>query len=416
MLLAWLYANRFRDQIETDKQKLTSKNYNYFLVDIKPELFPKLLGIKAEDYTAEEYTTTKVIQPSNRSSYGYDVLYRVHKEGVDETEIIQAVSDICDALIVPSGDNPFFDQNAKKILSGLLYYYIKEGWDFVPIIQKILRTDFNILIDSVVQDAREKGYGLVLDKLQGFAGKADSESLGDIESTAKTYLDWVSFPDLSYCLMDNPNRISPAELNDGKTNVVLGIEESMLSAYSSFFRLICLQVVSHCTSEFREEDDRHTAVILDEAARLKKISCLPDLLATARGRHVSCMMLFQNLNQFNVIYGTEESKAILALCEFKVFLSGGDKESADYVSNCVGQYDVTKMSYNRKGFLGGKSNGQYSTERRNIVEATDMMELREKGELIALIYGHYVRCKKIKYWEDSVLAPLIKQNQTEVKT
>ena len=72
------------------------------------------------------------------------------------------------------------------------------------------------------------------------------------------------------------------------------------------------------------------------------------------------------------------------------------------------------MSYNRKGFLGGKSNGQYSTERRNIVEATDMMELREKGELIALIYGHYVRCKKIKYWEDSVLAPLIKQNQTEV--
>ena len=57
-----------------------------------------------------------------------------------------------------------------------------------------------------------------------------------------------------------------------------------------------------------------------------------------------------------------------------------EKFTTDYVSGMVGQYDVTKMAYKRKGVFGGKSDGNYSSERRAVVEARDMMELRERGE------------------------------------
>ena len=94
---------------------------------------------------------------------------------------------------------------------------------------------------------------------------------------------------------------------------------------------------------------------------------------------------------------------LLNLCELKIFLSGsGDKDTADYVSGMAGEYESTSMSYKKKGAFGGKSDGSYSQNRRPIVENSDLLKLREKGEVIAFIYGHYVRCKVEKIpgeWE-----------------
>ena len=64
--------------------------------------------------------------------------------------------------------------------------------------------------------------------------------------------------------------------------------------------------------------------------------------------------------------------------------------------------------------MGGKSDGNYSPERRPIVEARDMMELRERGEAIAFVYGHYIRCKKLRYFEDPFIAPILKRRQEEL--
>ena len=43
-----------------------------------------------------------------------------------------------------------------------------------------------------------------------------------------------------------------------------------------------------------------------------------------------------------------------------------------------------------------------------------MMELRERGEAIAFAYGHYIRCKKLRYFEDPYIAPILKRRQEEL--
>ena len=103
------------------------------------------------------------------------------------------------------------------------------------------------------------------------------------------------------------------------------------------------------------------------------------------------------------------------LCDLKIFLSGsGDKDTTDYVSGMVGQYDVTKMAYKRKGVFGGKSDGKYSSERRAVVEARDLLGLRERGDAIVFLYGHYIRCKKLRYFEDPYISPILKRRQEEL--
>ena len=415
LLLGWLYSMMFRNEIAKKGHGKPGKPYNYFLVDIKGELFERLLGIKAQDYKAEEHKDFQVIAPAVESSYGYDVFYKIHREDATETEIIKAVTDIADALVVATGDNPYFSDNAKKILSGVLYYFAKQGYDFLPIIQTLMRTGLDELLTAIVADAENQNMGVVLDKLKGFVGKGDNESVADIETTLKSYLEVFSYPELQWTLHGNPNKTSPAVLNDGTTNLDLAIHESMLVTYTPFFRLVTMQMLRHCESEFKEDDDRYTMLIFDEAARIGKLNGLPSAMSTLRSKHTALICLFQSISQFKDIYPREEAMTLLNLCELKLFLSGsGDKDSTDYVSGMVGQYDVTKMAYKRKGVFGGKSDGNYSSERRAVVEARDMMELRERGEAIAFVYGHYIRCKKLLYFEDPYIAPILKRRQQEL--
>ena len=416
LLLGWLYSMMFRNEIAKGRHSKPGKPYNYFLVDIKGELFERLLGIKAQDYKAEEYKDFQVVAPAVPTAYGYDVFYKIHRENVTETEIIKAVTDIADALVVSTGENSaYFTDNARKILSGVLYYFAKQGYDFLPIIQTLMRTGLDELLTAIVSDAENQNMGVVLDKLKGFVGKGDNESVADIETTLKSYLEVFSYPELQWTLHGNPNKTSPAVLNDGKTNLDLAIHESKLVTYQPFFRLVTMQMLRHCESEFSEYDNRYTMFIFDEAARIGQINGLDAAMSTLRSKHTALVCLFQSISQFKDIYPKEKAQTLLNLCELKLFLSGsGDKDTTDYVSGMVGQYDVTKMAYKRKGVFGGKSDGNYSSERRAVVEARDMMELRERGEAIAFVYGRYIRCSKLQYWKDPYIAPILKRRQQEL--
>lgn len=408
LLLGWLYSMLYREEIGRKGHAKPNRAYNFFLVDIKGELFEKVLGMKSKDYIAEEHPDFHVVQPSNRSSFGWDVFYRIHKANVTETEMIKAVTDIADAMIVSSGDDAYFTDNAKKILTGVLYFYAKQGMEFLPIIQKLMRTNLDELLTEIVEEAEDKHMGLVLDKLKGFVGKGDNESIADIETTLKTYLDVFSFPDIKFCFHDNTYKTSPAALDDGKTNMDLAIEESMLTVYQPIFRLITMQILRHCESDFHEDDDRYTCLIFDEAARIGYVNGMDSAMATLRSKHTSLITLFQSISQFKDIYPEQKANTLLNLCELKVFLSGaGDKDTTDYVANMVGDFDATKMSYQRKGVFGGRSDGNYSQERRQIIEARDLMELREKGQAIAFIYGRYMRVNKLRYFEDRFIAPIL---------
>lgn len=415
LLLGWLYSMLFRDEIAKKGRTEPGRAFNYALVDIKGELAERILGIKLKDYNAEKHKNFQVIAPAVDTSYGYDPFYKIHRENVNETEIIKAVTDIADALVVSTGENSaYFTDNAKKILSGVLYHYAKRGYEFIHIIQAIMRNSLDDLLTTIVMEAEQDNSGVVLDKLKGFVGKGDNESVADIETTLKSYLEVFSYPEMQRILYDAPHKTSPAALNDGKTNLDIAIAESMLVTYQPFFRLVTMQILRHCESEFHEDDDRYTMLIFDEAARIGSINGLDAAMSTLRSKHTALICLFQSISQFKDIYPREKAQTLLNLCELKLFLSGsGDKDSTDYVSAMVGDYESTRMSYKRKGVFGGKSDGSYSAERRPIIEARDMMGLRERGEAIAFVYGHYIRCKKLRYFEDPYIAPILKRRQEE---
>ncbi len=407
MLLNFLYLNLY-NMIQSGKDSAL----NWALIDIKGELYQKLLGISEKDYFAGCNPIVHVVQPSNRKSYGWDVFYRIHRTDrpVTETDRLKAVTDIADALVCKDGDKPYFHENAIKIMTGILLFYSYKNWDFIPIIQKISRTTFDELLNTIVEEAESEGYSIVLDKLKSFTGKPDNESLQDIEATMKTYLSCFSYPDVIYALHDNPNRISCDILNDGISCIDIAIEEHMLLTYQPLFRLLTIQTLRHAESEFHESDSRKTMIIVDEAARVGEISGLDSAMATLRSRHTSIWLLYQSLSQYRDIVSKEKAATLLNLCELKIFLSGsGDKDTTDYVSHMVGDYTEESISYSKGGFLGGSKEAKYSQQKRPVIDGRSMMELREKDEMIAFIYGHYYRFKKIMYFKNPYYQKIVQE-------
>ena len=100
---------------------------------------------------------------------------------------------------------------------------------FTDIIKKITRTNLAQHLSEIVKDAEEKFDGITLDKLKGFVGKEDNNSIQDVESTMNQMLDVFSYPDIEYLLNNNPNKTSPAALDDGVTCIDLAFEEAMLA-------------------------------------------------------------------------------------------------------------------------------------------------------------------------------------------
>ena len=397
-------TNNNKDKIFADDNKNAGKKWNFFIIDIKGELYYKLIKINGK-YRASDNNLIQVVQPSNRDSYGWDALYHIRGENVSETVKLKAVTDIAEALIEESGDNPYFYVNARKIMTGVFFWYVNKGVDFVDIIHQITRRNLGELLQEIVEGAEIENNGIVLDKLKSFVGKTDNESIQDIESTLKTSLDCFSYPDIQYMLGCNPNRTSPQALNDGVTNIDLAIEESMLSTYQPVFRLITMQVLRHCESDFHENDDRNTSIIVDEAKRVGKIENLDNSMATLRSKHVNLVLFFQDRSQMLDIYGEHKADSILNVCQLKLFLSGaGNKQTSEYLSEMVGTYQTENHSY-EKGMLT-KKEMKYSENKSPIINGKSLMNLTEKNELIAVYFGKYFRIKKLRYFEDKYLKPI----------
>ena len=250
-----------------------------------------------------------------------------------------------------------------------------------------------------------------MDKLQGFVGK-DTESINDVISTMLTNFVIFSYPEVIWCLQLNPHKASPMDLNDGETCIDLAIEQSMLSTYGVLMKIITMGMLFHAERYFKDEDERNTLIIIDEASRVGALSSkgsfdVAGAQATMRSRHCGIIQIFQTLDQIEKLYGSEVSKILISLSEARIFLTGDGLPSAtEMVASMAGEYRTARRSYDKKGIAGTAADTSYNDEYRKIVNGEAMLNLRQRREFIGILYGVYIRAKKYVYFECPILGPI----------
>lgn len=369
----------------------TGRNeFQTFCIDIKGEIHEKSVFAYDENVL--------VCNPTDRTSCGWDVYYRLHDNPSDDL-IIEAMEEITQALIISTNPkDSFFVENARSMFTGLLLYYFKQGESFVDSINKILEAEIKSLIAEIVKDSEPTD--LHYKYLAKFAGK-DAESVEDCMVEMTTSLSVFSKSDIKFMFRDNYQKASPYSFQDGKS-IFLAIPEHMLESYKAIMRLCTVQTLKEMERR-SEEETTPILLIIDEFARLGALTGIENALATLRSKKVMVLLAFQSLAQCEHIYGRELTRVIADNCRSKVICECSDPETARTISDWCGKYKQKKETLS----TGKNRNKSYTYEDKTIVEADDLIRLVKKEEEILVISGvGYLRPKKCYYFKDPKLKAL----------
>lgn len=351
----------------------------FFCLDIKPELAMKSCIIK-------DNKKVRVMNPLDRSTYGWDPYYRLDGNSTDD-QIFSEMDLIARALVDAgkSEKNEFFYQSGRNIVTGVLFYTYKLGKTFIQGIDYLLDGDLSTVVKKTLEKVEEKPeFRMVRTLLYPYANK-DGEAFQGIELAVRESMAIFVRQNVKFFFDGNPRKASPLDL-EKKITIFFSIHENLLEEYKTILRLTTMQVMEHCKE--RPENAHMLTLIIDEAARLGAINWT-DFLATSRSHQINTILAFQGISQMQKVWGKEDAKTLIELCRIITVLSCSDPDMGRILSDWVGDFKEEKQSVNN----GGRNDGTYSTsyEDRKILTQSDLMDLQEKEEVVALVKGRYMR-------------------------
>ena len=372
-----------------------------FAVDIKGEL----------NYKATKRTDSKVsvVNPSDRYSAGYNPLYLLNGTST-ETRIYETMRLISESLISLSADvkDPFWKTSARNLLCGLLIYYYKAGYkSFIELVDVILSKTIKESVKEIMENAAatstERKYMIQ------FVDLAE-ETLGGIVTEMNNHLAlFANDMDVRYALRDNPNKVTPTMLNTGHS-IYLAIREHKLTAYYDFLQLVLNQTFYEM--EQRPENAKPVLFIIDELPRILsagKIERLLDGAKTLRSRRVTLYLIMQSVEALMSAYSESQAMDLISNCPYIMILDAASPKTQKMIVEWGGKFLCQKNSWNSSV---AKSSINTSFEEKNLIDSTDIMQLKQKEKVMLVTpYGFYI-INKNPYYKDPVLRKLSRECTT----
>lgn len=312
-----------------------------------------------------------VVDPTDRTSTGWDVYYRLHNNPSDDL-IVEAIEEVSQALIISTNPkDSFFVENARTMFTGLLAYYFKQGESFIDSVNRILESEIKSLIAEIIKNSEPSD--LWYKYLAKFEGKS-AESIEDCMVELTTSLSVFSKSDIRFCFRDNYQKASPYSFNEEKS-VFLAIPEHMLDSYKAIMRLCTVQTLKEMQrrpeARGRNVKNKPMIVMIDEFSRIGRMEGIFNALATLASKKVVVMLAFQSLAQCEVIYSQAETRVLMENCRIKVICECSDPQSEKAIQDWCGKYRDKKETLN-----GGKNRHKsYTYEDKPIVEPDDLITL-----------------------------------------
>ena len=365
------------------------ENGSYQIVDIKS----RELSYKGASTTDEK---TQIIDLNLRKPwvYGWDLLYKLKKDGTDtEQEVLSVVKEIAHVIVPKSkSGNAFWDDAARNELIGLtLYEYVYGGkHEFIDIVTSIMNVPLRDHLEQALNGAPLNS--LVTSYLTSLASAAD-ETLFSVDLTLSQNLYHFVSDDAVYFFRDNRKRANPTALNKKGIRQYLCVDEHKLdSGYDKFINIIMKQTLQEIQSRASSGVYPQTTLLWDEWQRLTD-SCTElravtaSFLKTGRSKHASVILCAQNLDGFD----KQLILDILSNIHYLYVLASNNAQSftTEVVTKMAGQYYEKEKSITE----GKGTSSSVSFRQKNVLNPEDLNCLGEDAVLIITNHG-YVRTHK----------------------
>ena len=364
--------------------------------------------IKMENYELTSgYRNAKLKQPCyvwnpadpNGVSHCYNPLDWISEK---PGQMVDDVQKICN-LVLP--EQEFWQNEARSLMLGVILYLCA-----VP--EKV--TSFGEVVRTMRSDDVVYNLAVVLDTIGGkihpvsymniaaFLQKADKERSG-VVSTLNSGLELWANP-----LIDTTTASSDFDLQTLKKNkqtVYCGVTPDNLQRLEPLLKVFYQQATDFLTRTMPKKDEPHGVMfMMDEFPSLGEMPQFQIGIAYFRGYRVKLFLIVQDTQQLKGIYEEAGMNSFLSNSYYRVTFSANNIETANMISQLVGNKTVEQSSHNRPRFVDfnpASRTMHVSETQRALLLPQEVIQLPRDEQIILVESFPPIKCKKIFYYQDS---------------
>jgi len=237
--------------------------------------------------------------------------------------------------------------------------------------------------------------------IAAFLQKADKERSGVI-STANSSLELWANP-----LIDATTAKSDFDIRTFKkipTTVYVGLTPDNIQRLQPLMKIFYQQASQALSTRTPTKEDKYGVMfVMDEFPTLGKMEQFQTGIAYFRGYKVRLFLIIQDTEQLKGTYEEAGMNSFLANAKYRVTFAANNMETANLISQLVGNKTVEQESLNKPKFLDlnpASRSLHVSETQRALLLPQEVINLPRDDQIMLIEASAPIRSKKIKYYED----------------
>ena len=364
--------------------------------DIKLENYELTSGYRKEKLGQQVYLWNPA--SPDGVSHCYNPLDWVSKKMGQMVDDVQKIAN----LLLP--EQEFWQNEARSLFVGVVLYLlcVPEKIKSLGEVVRTLRNDdvvYNlaVVLDTMGDDIHPVGYM----NLAAFLQKADKERSGVI-STLNSSLELWSNP-----LIDAATATSDFDFNKfkkDKITVYVGLTPDNIDRLKPLMQIFYQQASQILTKHMPRDDEPYGVLfMMDEFPTLGDMSQFKQGIAYFRGYKLRLFLIIQDTEQLKDIYQEAGMNSFLANATYRITFAANTMETANLISQLIGNKTVKQVSRNSPVFLdlNPASRSKHVSEvQRALLLPQEVIGLPRDEQIILIESSPPIKTKKIFYYKD----------------
>ncbi|MAT73432.1 MAG: hypothetical protein CMJ58_28445 [Planctomycetaceae bacterium] len=289
--------------------------------DYKTDLIPAL--IPSQEHTISDLY--HILNPYDARGAAWDIA-----KDVDENSAPTLSEILLPSTKHDEGSN-YFTRVTRSLLTATvraLIHQAADSWTFLDLMLALQSENIRSVLATTTEGRRLYNAHVAGD------GQTQQNVLSGLNECADRYVRIAA----AWARADERISFRHWAINDSK-GILLG--NSIRNSASIKPVILCIiHFLFHELLDGAEQKPYHTFMVLDEFARLGHVPQIVDVIQAALSQRLSLVLGVHDLESVQKVY-REATTSILGPCSFKAFLRNTTPETARWISNAIGEQDVS---------------------------------------------------------------------------
>jgi len=303
-------------------------------------------------------------------------------------------------------EQEFWQNEARALLTGVMLYLVADESKPATLgeVVRTLRSDDVVYNLAVVLDTMgKKIHPVSYMNIASYLQKPDKER-GSVTSTANSSLELWANP-----LIDTTTATSDFNLHQFKTvphTAYIGLTPDNINRLKPLMNMFYQQAAAFFTAKMPQKHEKYGVLMLmDEFPTLGKMEQFQAGIAYFRGYKVRLFLIIQDTEQLKGIYEESGMNSFLSNSTFRITFSANNMETANLISQLLGNKTAEQVSYNKPKYLDlnpGARSLHVSGTQRALLLPQEVIQLDRADEIILIESQPPIRAKKIIYFKEKL--------------